>query len=221
MQDGGGGRAVGVLGAAFNPPHVGHLLLAQEAAAQLQLAEVLLVPTGRAPHKEVEDDPGPRVRLEMVRLAAAGTGLVRADDIEVRAAEEDTAPSYTYATLEALRRERGHADMTLLMGSDAAAGLERWKEPGRVLALARLGIAERLGIGRGEVQPVLERLGAGERAAFIAMPHIGISSTMVRDRVATGHPIRYLVPDPVARMIAERGLYRSAGSRRPGTGVAR
>jgi nicotinate-nucleotide adenylyltransferase len=197
---------VGVLGAAFNPPHVGHLVLAQEAAAQLELERVLLVPTGRAPHREIPADPGPRVRLEMTEAAAEGNDLLEVDSREVEAAERSEEPSYTADTLEVLAREAG-GELVWIMGADAAAGLEGWRAPERILELARLGIAGRAGVETSEVAAVLGRLGGAERAKFIEMPEIGISSTMLRERVGAGRPIRYLVPDAVAGLIEERGLY--------------
>jgi nicotinate-nucleotide adenylyltransferase len=197
---------VGVLGAAFNPPHVGHLVLAQEAAAQLELERVLLVPTGRAPHREIPADPGPRVRLEMTEAAASGNDLLEVDPREVEAAERSEEPSFTADTLEGLAGD-GSGEVVWIMGADAAAGLEGWRAPERILELARLGIAGRSGVETSEVAAVLGRLGAAERAKFIDMPEIGISSTMLRERVAGGRPIRYLVPEAVAELIAERGLY--------------
>jgi nicotinate-nucleotide adenylyltransferase len=192
-----------VLGGAFNPPHLGHLVLAQEAVARLGLAEILLVPTGVAPHKTVEDDPGGDVRLEMTMLAAQGNGRVRVSDVEV----ERDQPSYSYRTLELLADELPEADLHLVMGADVAAGLETWRNPERVIELAALGIAERPGSDRSHVDGALERLGAVDRATFIDMPAIEVSSSMVRRRVADGEPIRYLVPDPVAELIAGRGIY--------------
>jgi nicotinate-nucleotide adenylyltransferase len=197
-----------VLGSAFNPPHLGHLVLAQEAHARLGLAEVVLVPTGRAPHKEIEGDPGAGVRLEMTRLAVG-------DDERFAVSELETAregPSFTYRTLELLREERPE-ELVFVIGSDAAAGLERWRNPERILELASLGVAERPGVERSEVEAVVERLGG--RAEFVDMPHIEVSSTMVRERVAAGRPIRYLVPNAVAELIDERGLYASARAGEP------
>ena len=210
---GGWGRApvaarLGVLGGAFNPPHIGHLVLAQEAAFQLTLDEVLLVPAGEAPHRRIEPEPGPQVRLEMTRLAADGNELLEPSDIDV--ARE--GPSFTFRTLELLS-ERGRGDeIWFLMGADVAAGLEGWMQPQRVLELARLGIAARAGTQLDEAEAALERLGGAERADVIRMPDLAVSSTRIRRRVAEGRPIRYLVPDPVARMIAERGLYRDDGA---------
>ena len=94
------------------------------------------------------------------------------------------------------------------MGADMAAGLANWKEPARVVELARLGVVPRPGVGFGAVRSALERLGAADRAEIIEMPLCGASSTIVRQRVREGKPLRHLVPDPVMGLIGERGLYR-------------
>jgi nicotinate-nucleotide adenylyltransferase len=195
-----------VLGGAFNPPHIGHLVLAQEAAFQLDLDRVLLIPTGEAPHKRIEPEPGARLRLEMARLAAAGDELLEVSDLEVLGA----GPSYTFRTLEQLSERRPGDQIFFLMGADVAAHLESWKRPERVLELARLGIAGRPGTALDEAEAALERLGAAERAETIRMPEIGVSSTRVRRRIAQRQPVRYLVPDAVIELIESKGLYREA-----------
>jgi nicotinate-nucleotide adenylyltransferase len=195
-----------VLGSAFNPPHLGHLVLAQEAAAQLGLERVLLVPTGRAPHKEIPEDPGREVRLEMALAAVDGNGLLEVERVEVDAAQRNEDPTYTYVTLEALSGQRDE-DLVWIMGADAAVGLGEWRNPERILELARVAVAGRPGVEPEAVEAVLERLGGAERAVFIQMPVIGVSSTMVRRRVAARRPIRYLVPERVAELIEGRGLY--------------
>jgi nicotinate-nucleotide adenylyltransferase len=194
-----------VLGSAFNPPHVGHLVLAQEAAAQLGLARVVLVPTGRAPHRRIPDDPGPEVRLELARAAADG-GPVAVEDFEVREARRDEEPSYTYRTLERLK-EQGNDELVWIMGADAAAGLGQWRKPERILELARIAVARRPGVDPAEVESALDGLGGIERVEFLEMPEIGVSSTLVRERIAKRLPVRYLVPDAVAELIDSRGLY--------------
>ena len=198
--------AIGVLGGAFNPPHIGHLVLAQEAAAQLGLERVHLVPTGRAPHKEIADDPGSATRLEMARVAALENHLLVVDPIEVEAADEGDHPSYTLDTLEAL--SRSHRDLVLLMGADVASHLEDWHEPRAVLELARVGIAARPGTDLDDAEAAVERLGGGERTEVVRMPGIEVSSTRIRRRVAQGRPVRYLVPDGVLELIEAGGLYR-------------
>jgi nicotinate-nucleotide adenylyltransferase len=180
------------------------LLLAQEARWKLDLDEVLLMVTGKPPHKEIEEDPGAEVRFEMAGLAADGEEGVEASDLEV--GRDET--SYSYRTLELLAEEDGDREVYFLMGADMAAGLASWKEPERVLELARLGVVPRPGVGLGAVRSALERLDAADRAEIIEMPLCGASSTIVRQRVREGRPLRHLVPDPVLTLIEERGLYR-------------
>jgi nicotinate-nucleotide adenylyltransferase len=196
--------ALGVLGGAFNPPHLGHLLLAQEARWQLDLERVLLMTTGRAPHKRIEDDPGAELRLEMARRAAGGEEAVEASPLEV----EREGPSYSYLSLEELSEREPARELHFLLGADVAAGLESWERPERVVELAKLAIVPRQGVGMDAVQATLERLGVASRAAIIEMPLCGVSSTMIRERAAAGRPLRHLVPEEVAGLIEQRGLYR-------------
>jgi nicotinate-nucleotide adenylyltransferase len=194
---------LGVLGSAFNPPHLGHLVLAQEARAQRGLDRVLLMPTGVAPHKEIADDPGGDVRAEMARAAARDEEWLEVSDLELRR----DGPSYAYETLEALAEE-GADEIWWLMGADAALALESWERPDRVVELAGLAIAAREGVMRADLDEVLARLGVGEGGAVaIEMPAIGVSSSSIRARLREGRPVRHLVPDPVLETIAERGLY--------------
>ena len=194
---------IGVLGSAFNPPHLGHLALAQEALWQLGLDEVILVPTGEAPHKRIADDPGREVRMEMARLAAAEDPRFSVSALEV----EREGPSYTYETLELLAAERGDTELVFVMGADAAVGLESWREPRRVVELARLAVAGRAGISEADVAAVLRSLGAEGRATMLEMTQFGVSSSAVRERGAARRPLRYLVPESVARFIEEKGIY--------------
>jgi len=181
-------------------------VLAQEAASQLGLDRVVLMPTGEAPHKRIEPEPGREVRLELARLAARDDPMLEVSDYEVMAA----GPSYTARTLEWLRAERPGDEFFFLMGADVAAHIESWHEPRRVVELAGLAIAGRPGAVLDEAEAALERLGALDRTEVVRMPEIGVSSTGVRRRVAEGWPIRYLVPEPVREMIAATGLYRES-----------
>lgn len=207
LSDAGGGSpggGIGVLGSAFNPPHLGHLALAQEALWQLGLDEVVLVPTGEAPHKRIADDPGRDMRFTMTRLAAADDARFSVSALEV----EREGPSYTYETLQALAEERAETELVFVMGADAAVGLESWRHPERVVELARLAVARRAGVSDAEVAAVMRSLGAEGRATMLEMPQFGVSSSAVRERAAQGRPLRYLVPEPVARLIEEKGVYR-------------
>ncbi len=200
--------AIGVLGGAFNPPHIGHLVLAQEAATQLGLDRVCLVPTGRAPHKEIADDPGMGARLELTRVAAAGNALLQVDVGEIEAASQSDRPSYTIDTLERMRRSDMN-ELVLLMGADAAAHLDDWHEPHRLFELARVGIAARPGAALDDAEEALRTLGGEDHAEVLQMPELGVSSTDIRRRVAQGRPFRYLVPDGVLELIEAEGLYSS------------
>ena len=195
---------IGVLGSAFNPPHLGHLALAQEALWQLGLAEVVLVPTGEAPHKKIADDPGRELRLVMTRLAASDDARFSVSTLEV----EREGPSYTYETLELLAAEKGDTELVFVMGADAAVGLESWREPRRVVELARIAVARRAGVADAEVAAVMRSIGADGRVAMLEMPQFGVSSSAVRERAAARRPLRYLVTEAVARFIEERGIYR-------------
>jgi len=193
-----------VLGGAFNPPHVGHLLLAQESRWRLGLERVLLMVTGQAPHKEIADDPGAGVRMEMAVRAAQASEGVEASALEV----ERDGPSYTHLTLECLAEEHPGRELWFLLGADMAAGLGSWEDPERVVELARIGVVPRTGVRMEAVRTSLERLGAADRAEIIDMPPCGVSSTLIRERTAQGRPLRHLVPDPVVELISEKGLYR-------------
>jgi nicotinate-nucleotide adenylyltransferase len=179
-------------------------VLAQEAAFQLGLGGVLLVPVGESPYKRIDPEPGREVRLQMARLAAATDPALDASDVET--ARE--GPSFSFRTLELMSDARPRDEFVFLMGADVAAGLESWRDPERVLELARVGIAARPGTALEEAEAAIERLGADDRAEIVRMPEIGVSSTGIRKRVAAGRPIRHLVPDGVAEFIAQGELYR-------------
>lgn len=204
MSSAGSGGAIGVLGSAFNPPHLGHLALAQEALWQLGLDEVVLVPTGRPPHKRIADDPGKGARMEMARLAAADDERFSVSALEV----DREGPSYTYETLETLAEERGDRKLVFVMGADAAVGLESWRNPEQVVELASLAVARRAGVSDADVAEVMRSLGCEGRVTMLEMPQFGVSSSAVRERARQGRPLRYLVPNAVAQFIEEGGVYR-------------
>ena len=178
------------------------MALAQEALWQLDLDRVLFVPTGQAPHKRILDDPGRELRLAMTRLAATDDERFVVSTLEI----ERDGPSYTYETLEQLA-EQGDDSLVFVMGADAAVGLESWRNPERVVELAKLAIARRAGISEADVVSVLRSLGAEDRAEMLEMPEFGISSSAARERAKAGRPLRYVVPEQVARFIEEKGVY--------------
>jgi nicotinate-nucleotide adenylyltransferase len=194
---------IGILGGTFNPPHLGHLVCAQEAYRELELARVMLIPAGIPPHKPVEDEPGPEHRLALCRLAVQDDDRFEVSELEL----DRDGPSYTVDTLEMLNSQAPTNELVLIVGGDIAVGLPQWRQPERVLALATVAIANRGGTARASVQAALSGLKGGERSRFFEMPPVGISSTMVRHRVRAGQPIRYFVPDQVAEYIERHRLY--------------
>jgi nicotinate-nucleotide adenylyltransferase len=194
---------IGILGGTFNPPHLGHLICAQEAYLQLSLDRVLLIPAGIPPHKPLDEEPGPEHRLELCRLAVSGDPHMEVCAVEV----ERPGPSYTVDTLEELHERMPDSELFLIVGGDVAASLPSWRSPERVLSLATLAVAKRRGTAQAAVRRALSGLPGGGQAQSFRMPRIGISSTEIRRRVRAGQPLRYLVPDEVAAYIKEHHLY--------------
>ncbi len=194
---------LGVFGGVFNPPHLGHLVLAQEAYVQLSLAQVLFVPLGRASHRHVEQDPGAEERYSMCQAAIAGDERFALSRLEI----DRGGPSYTVETLRELRRRSPGDELMLLIGGDQAAALRSWHEPEEILSLATVAVAERDDWRRDEIRERLAGLGAQGGVCFFDMPRIEISSTLVRRRARESRPIRYLVPDAVAERIGAQRLY--------------
>lgn len=201
---------LGVLGGTFDPIHIGHLVLAEHAREQLELEEVLFVPA-RDPWRKAGRRVAPAAeRLAMVELAIEGNPAFRSCRIEI----DRPGPSYSVDTLAALRRERSEADLYFILGEDALFDLPNWKEPERIVSLAKIAVAARGAVSRLDTvsQEALDGLVLGLGASFVRvdMPAIGVSATDLRQRVRGGRSIRYLVPDAVERFIRERGLYREA-----------
>ena len=192
-------RRVGVFGGTFDPPHLGHLLLAEAAREHLRLSEVRFVPARVPPHKRGRDVSPVAARLALLRAALRGTGF-RLDTQEL----SRVGPSYTVDTLEALHRRDPGASLHLIVGADSLLDLMNWRAPERVLALARLAVAGRPGF------PV-RRLAKGlaRRVDWLPVPPVGIASRELRASVRAGRSIRFQVPPAVGALIARLGLYRA------------
>jgi nicotinate-nucleotide adenylyltransferase len=191
---------LGVFGGTFDPPHVGHLILAQLALEQLKLDKVLFIPAGDPWRKADRKVTGALHRLAMTQLAAAGNACFEVEDYEV----VREGPSYTVETLSILRDHFGpDAALYLIVGEDALADLPHWREPARIADLATVAVANR----RGVTLPPLPF--DASRIVPIAMPGIDISSTELRSRAAEGKTLRYQVPDAVIAYVEEHALYRA------------
>lgn len=201
---------VGVFGGTFDPIHVAHLAVAQEAAESLGLERVLFVPAGQPPHKPGLEITSGRHRLAMVELAVAGNERFAASRQEL----DRAGPSYTVDTLEALRASRLAAgtstDLVLILSAEAFLGLMTWRDPRRVLELARFVVAPRDGYPDAGPAFLEEHLpDLADRAVFLDGPRMRLSASELRDRAAAGRSLRYLVPDAVAAYIGDHGLYRT------------
>jgi nicotinate-nucleotide adenylyltransferase len=161
------------------------------------------MPVGDAPHREVAMDAGKETRYELCLLAIAGDGRLSVSRQEI----DREGPSYTADTLRELREGSPGDEFFLILGGDEAAALGSWHEPDEVLRLATVAVAERQQTRREHVVAAIANLGGGEGVTFFSMPRVDVSSSMVRERVASGKPIRYLVPEGVGEYIANRGLY--------------
>ncbi len=197
---------LGIFGGTFNPPHIGHLILAEEAVAQLQLDQVILVPTRQSPHKQIEGDPGAEERFELCQLATEGDERIVVSRIEL----DREGRSYTVETLRLLHKQRPKDELTFLVGADMACSLPSWREPKEVLSLCWLGVVEREGCSREEILEAVSSIpNARSRLKFLTAPRIDLSSTLVRKYVAAGRSVRYLVGECVARRIERAGYYRN------------
>lgn len=202
---------VGVFGGAFNPPHLGHLVCAQEALVRLELDLVVWVPVGDPPHRRLEGDPGAEARVTMCEYAVSGDERFGLSRVEV----DRGGKSYTVDTLRAFHESDPERSLVLLLGGDQAAALPSWHDAAGVVALvAELGVAERGEARReGIAAAVASVQGASAKLRFFDMPRIDVSASLVRRRAADGEPIRYLVPDRVASYIGAQSLYGAAVAR--------
>jgi nicotinate-nucleotide adenylyltransferase len=198
------GARIGLLGGTFDPPHMGHLVMASEARWQLGLDRVLLVPARQPPHKPAGPDLPGKDRARLIELAIADDPWLELSRLEL----ERPGPSYTVETLAAVRRAEPDAALWFVLGADQLLGLPTWREPERIAELARLAVVPRGGHGREELEAAAEEIAPG-RVDWVLAPEIGISSSQVRRRIATGRPIRYLVPGPVEDELRRMGLVPS------------
>lgn len=173
-----------------------------QARAELGLERVVLMPANSAPHKGEVGDPGPERRLEMCRLAVGEESGLGVCGLEI----ERGGRSYTVDTLRAIDESHPDTELTFIVGADMALTLPTWRDPQVLVGLAKLAVAEREDGRREDVSRALTPLGAD--VAFLDMPMVEISSSVVRERVHDGESIEGLVEPAVAEYIAERGLYR-------------
>jgi nicotinate-nucleotide adenylyltransferase len=206
---------LGIMGGAFDPIHIAHLVTAEEALTQFDLDEVVFMPAGNPPHKSRELAPA-EARYLLVSVATANHPSFSVSRYEI----EREQVGYTVDTLEYVAGLLGPgAQLFFITGADAVLDILSWKSPGRVMELCTLIAATRPGYDLSRLSGVFEELGPGvagggpeARVRMMAIPALAISSSMIRERLASGRSIRYLVPDGVAQLIEKTGLYPTPDS---------
>ncbi len=198
---------VGLFGGTFDPPHIGHLALAEWARVELALDRVVFIPAGRPPHKRAERSSSARLRWTLTRLATRGHAAFEVSDVELRR----RGPSYTADTVRVLAERWPGAALFLLMGADMFETFGDWVRPRDILAHARLAVALRPGVAR----PRASRWSSvGHGVVWLRNPGLEVSSSSLRRRARAGQSVRYLVPEAVARAIESGDLYRGRPARR-------
>ena len=186
-------RKIGIFGGTFDPIHHGHLVLARDAIEQLQLENVIFIPAAISPHKLGQTPAASEVRVEMLRAAIEGQPQFCLDTLEL----ERPAPSYTVDTIESLRTREPDAQFIYLIGEDNVAQLSTWRRFADLSKMVQFAVLDRSGLNTVHPYPAVRR-------------HIDISATDIRNRVARGQSIRYLVPQAVEKIIRDRELYRES-----------
>jgi nicotinate-nucleotide adenylyltransferase len=184
-------KKIGILGGTFDPIHNGHLILARDAVEQLDLDSVIFIPAAISPHKLTEQPAAPEVRVEMLRAAIEGESQFCLDAMEL----ERPAPSFTVDTIEALKAREPAVAFIFLIGEDNVAQLPAWHRFADLSRLVQFAVLDRSGLKTAHPYPTIRR-------------HLEISASDIRNRVARGRSIRYLVPSAVEKIIRERQLYR-------------
>jgi len=199
-------KKTGILGGTFDPVHSGHILLAEEVAARLGLEEVIFIPAGHPWFKEDGVITPAEHRLAMLRLAVAGHPLFSISTMELTR----PGPTYTVDTMAELRRRRGAGEeLYFILGWDNLRELPRWHDPEKLISLCKLAVVPRVGSNAPDPAALEKSLkGIKKRVVMLEGPHIDVSASQIRRRVAAGLSTEGLVPTPVARYIEAHGLYR-------------
>ena len=198
---------IGIFGGTFDPPHLGHLILASEAVSQLSLTRLLWVLAAVPPHKIGEPISPVDGRLTMLRLALQGEPLFEISRVDI----DRPGPHYTIDTLGLLRAGHPGSDLILVIGGDSLHDLPQWHRPAEVIAACdEIGVMRRPGDAIDLSALLAELPGLAGKVHYIDAPLLEISSHEIRERVRAGQPFRYFLPAPVYQFVNEQRLYASA-----------
>lgn len=188
-------KKIGIFGGTFDPPHCGHLLMANEVLHQLSLEEIWFLPNQIPPHKQEEHFSDSSHRIEMLKLAIESNPSFKLQLIEM----ERQGPSYTYDTMKLLRGKYPEVQFYFIIGADMVEYLPKWHKIDELLGIVQFTGVKRIGFQMETPYPV----------QFVDVPEFEVSSTLIRERVEKNQPIKYLIPENVRRYIEENGLYES------------
>lgn len=199
-------RRIGIMGGTFNPIHMGHLMLSEWARSEFELDEIWLIPTGISYMKSEQEVASGEDRLQMVRLAVEGNPYYRCLDLELRR----QGYTYSYETLEELKRQYPGDDFFFIVGADCLFTMENWKSPERIFRCCRLIAAVRNDASPEAMEQKKRELEERFDGEILLLPFLrmSISSTEIRNRICQGKSVRYLVPDSVLTYIEEKELYK-------------
>ena len=196
---------VGVLGGTFDPPHLGHLVIARQALTKLGLTRVLFAPTRQPPHKPADGITPIEDRLAMVRLAIAAQPDFSLSQIDV----DRAGPTYTVDTMHLLRQQFPDAELYFIMGMDSLSTILTWRSPDRLIQACRLVVFNRPGYSVDLAALEAQLPGLRERTVMLPAPALDIAASDIQRRVRAGQSIAHLVPEAVAAYIAEHKLYQT------------
>ena len=186
-------KKIGILGGTFNPPHTGHLVIANEVFHALGLDKVWFMPNQVPPHKSIASPVSNSDRLAMLELAIIDNPNFRIETVEL----DRNGPSYTYETMKILKDMYKEVEFYFIIGGDMVEYLPKWREIDKLLEMVKF-----VGVSRPSFKDQSEH-----DILYAATPQMEISSSMIRERVKEGKNIRYLLPEPVREYIEEHGLY--------------
>ncbi len=192
---------IGILGGTFDPPHLGHLVLAQELAEKLKLDSVIFIPSANPPHKSTGEVSSAKHRFQMTKRAIHGNRIFRVSDIELKR----KGPSYTVDTIRELKEIYANSDLFFLTGSDILDEILTWKDPQEIYRLIKVVIGLRPGSDK--IEPANQFV---RKSEIIEITSLDISSTRIRDKARSGKSIKYLVPPKVEHYIRRHKLYQTA-----------
>ena len=198
-------RKTGIIGGTFNPVHIGHLILAENAYDSLSLDHVVFMPTGRSYLKDPSSILPAKVRIELLEAAVEDNSHFSVSDYETR----KSGNTYTCETLKELNLKDKDEELYFIIGEDSIYNIETWKEPQVIFDNCVLVVAPRDHEPDEKLIAIKDHLEGeyGARIALLDAPDIDISSSMIRYRVRNGISIRYYVPDKVERIINDRRLF--------------